>query len=371
MKLHSALFVFFILISSYGFCNMASPLKKGSSVSNAFTSRNIDIVKEKIIIKTDTDFQKAQFVIEYHIFSGLDEVKIPLLFHASGYGGDFKVRLDSSELNLAEIPFEYTNNQGIPFNDLKENLVSDSADENFGKVYIKWSEESGSYYSLNELKYFETSVSKGNHVIFVEYTADSWSDRSGWIKEFYFLYSLSPAKYWKSFDSLEVKVIPENPKAVFTTNLGTPAEITDNSAYIWRFAGLPSEILKINFIPEVSLFSKVLLYFEPFGLTMIFTGIISVIHFLLIRNFRKNNPGKKYSPVLIAGIILIPLIILIWYVYSFEMIDSFIGIYAGRYHGYTFLILFLYPVVIILYGLIMWIADKFCKRKFSTVIELK
>lgn len=350
---------------------MASPVKKGSAVSNAFTSRNIDIIKEKILIFTDTDFQKARFEIEYHIYSGSDKVKIPLLFHASGYRGDFRVRIDSSELVLTEIPAEYLINDSLTYNDFSESFVSDSSDDNFGKVYIKWSEESGSYYSLNELKYFETSVSKGEHTIIIEYTADAWSDRSDWIKEFYFLYSLSPAKSWKSFDSLEIQLKPENPEAVFTTNLGNPSEISDNSVYVWRFAGLPSDIIKIDYIPEVSLFSKLLLYLEPFGLTLIFTGIISLIHFLLIRSYRKNNPGRKHSPVLIAGIILIPLFILIWYVYSFELIDSFIGIYAGRYHGYTFLIVLLYPVVMIVYGMIMWISDKIFKRKFSVAIELK
>lgn len=371
MKLHFFLVLFFILTSTYGICNMASPVRKGSAVSNAFTSRNIEIKKEKILIFTDKDFQKARFQIEYFIYSGSDEAKIPLLFHASGYSGDFKVRLDSYELDITEIPGEYLNNEGFPYNDLKDNFISDSSDENSGKVYIKWSEESGSYYSLNDLKYFETSVSKGEHRIIIEYTADAWSDRSDWIKEFYFIYSLSPAKHWKTFDSLEVVLKPENPEAVFTTNLGNPSEKYGNSVYVWKFAGLPSDIIKIDYIPEVSLFSILLLYFEPFGLTLIFTGIITFVHFLLIRSYRKNNPGKKHSPVLIAGIFLIPLFILILYVYSFELIDSFIGIYAGRYHGYTFLIILLYPVILIVYGIVMWISDKIFKRKFCAEIELK
>jgi len=40
-----------------------------------------------------------------------------------------------------------------------------------------------------------------------------------------------------------------------------------------------------------------------------------------------------------------------------------IGVDAGRYHGYTILTIFLYPVIMIVYLLIMWLLDFIIKKK--------
>jgi hypothetical protein len=66
--------------------------------------------------------------------------------------------------------------------------------------------------------------------------------------------------------------------------------------------------------------------------------------------------------VLITGSVIIPLIVLVFYIYSFDLIDDAIGTAASRYHGYTFLVMIFYPVLAPFYGLVMWL---FSKMKFG------
>ena len=57
---------------------------------------------------------------------------------------------------------------------------------------------------------------------------------------------------------------------------------------------------------------------------------------------------------------------LLSYIYSFIIIDDIIGADAGKSHGYSaILALMLYPVLLPIYGLFMWLIDKIIKRKIS------
>lgn len=102
----------------------------------------------------------------------------------------------------------------------------------------------------------------------------------------------------------------------------------------------------------------------PNGLTLIFTLIMISFHLFLILRYRKNNPARKISWIVIAGSLLVPLIALMFYIYAYDIIDSAIGSEAGKYHGYTFLVMMLYPILMPVYMILMWLIDKRMRTKF-------
>ena len=68
---------------------------------------------------------------------------------------------------------------------------------------------------------------------------------------------------------------------------------------------------------------------------------------------------------MIAGSLLIPLAILIFYIGAYDIIDDLIGEDAGRYHGYTFLAIALYPLILPVYFFVMWLVDKQIKLRIA------
>jgi len=66
--------------------------------------------------------------------------------------------------------------------------------------------------------------------------------------------------------------------------------------------------------------------------------------------------------MVILGSLVVPLLILFFHMLSYFIIDWSIGEEASRRHGYTFLILFLYPLLLPVYWFIMWWIDRSMKR---------
>jgi hypothetical protein len=79
--------------------------------------------------------------------------------------------------------------------------------------------------------------------------------------------------------------------------------------------------------------------------------------------YRKKHPAQKFSPLVIVGSLLVPILFLIFWIYSYYMIDNAIGIHAGGNHGYSFIVFFLYPVIFPVYWLIIWLIDYFIFKK--------
>jgi len=198
---------------------------------------------------------------------------------------------------------------------------------------------------------------KGAHSIRVEYIAESWSDRSDWVTEYSFRYALAPAKYWKSFGELEITLDAKNFSKKLETNLGDPLQGDLETVATWKFSGIPTEMIHVAYIPELSSTAKTLMTFGPQGLTYIFAGVLVSIHLLLMYLFRKRNPSARFSWVMITGSILVPLIVLIGYILSYGIIDASIGKDAAGRHVYTFMALLLYPAIMPFYLLLMWLID--------------
>ncbi|MCZ2393441.1 MAG: hypothetical protein LC105_06275 [Chitinophagales bacterium] len=351
-------FLILLLIGQLCYANMASPLRKGTMTASAFSSHDIDILNEKIFLKTDNKFETAFFRIDYFIRSNTSGIQIPLLFYAKDFKGDFKIWVDKQPVHLLDIPNEYIVSKESPLEKFSNSLDTPTQNLDAGTVEIFWEKKHGYIYSLKDLKYFETNLTQGNHHIRVEYVANVWKDISGWVKEYSFRYSLSPAKKWKSFGSLEITLDASDFNSKLSTTLGQQDSGQLNNIATWSFSKLPDEYFEVIYKPEISALAKFLIRLSPFGLTLIFSLLTLLFHFLSIRKYRLKFPEKKNPWVLNAGSIVLPFIILIFYIYSFTIIDNSIGNEAGKYHGYTFLVVLLYPIIMPIYWLFVWLLDK-------------
>ncbi|HRE41419.1 MAG TPA: hypothetical protein PLG90_08785 [Ignavibacteria bacterium] len=342
---------------------MASPIVEGTYSASPYSSRDIDILKEKIFIKLSSDFKTAKFNIEYNIKTDIDGKQIPLLFYAKDYKDGFKVTIDGKPIELIEIPEDYTKTEGTPFEKFSDSFIK--PDEEGGVEYVKiyWYKNSGYRYYLRDLKYFEVDLSAGEHKILVEYTADAWVDRYNWVKEYSIRYSLYPARYWKSFGELEITIDATELKSEYKTNLGFPGTGDINKVGVWKFNAIPEDYIVLEYYPPISGYANFLLTLQPSGMTAIVSVILILLHLIFIYLYRKKNPAKKFSLAVILGSLVIPLIILWFYVYSFDIIDSAIGNEAGSYHGYTFLSIALYPFLMPVYLVVMWLIDWMVKKK--------
>lgn len=333
--------------------NMASPIRRGTTSGSAMTSRDIDILKEKIFIQIDKQNHTALYKIDYNIKCDSSGLQVPLLFYALDYKDDFKIWIDNKEVLVEEIPEDLTDINDAPLQNFHESLFSSDWDKN-----LEWKMD------INDLKYFEIDLEKGIHQIHIEYRSNAWVDLWDWVKKYSFKYSLFPAKSWRSFKSIEIALKASGNNYEINTNLGNPTEGNLDSIAIWKFDKLPADEIEFSYKPQVSLLARILLVVKPLKMMVLFAIIVTIVHLIFIKRYRIRNPEKKYSWIVIVGSILIPFITLIWYMYSYEIIDSLIGPEASRYHGYTFLVIVFYPVILPIYWLIMWQFDRKIKRKY-------
>jgi hypothetical protein len=346
---------------------MASPIVQGSKNASVFSSKDVTILYENIIVHINQDFKTAKFIIEYNIKSDVVGGQIPLLFLAKEYKNGFKVWLDGKPIEIQNIPKQYYKTENSPFANFANSF--DERIDNNQYISIYWQRNNTELYNLDDLKYFETILSKGEHKIKVEYLANVWIDNSNWVKEYKFLYSLAPAKFWKSFGSLNITIYQDGQLKPITTNLGNPIEGKIGAISTWKFNKLPDDLIQIKYKTEITQTAKTLISIEPFGM-MLYSGLVLfVIHIVLAFWYRNRNGTKKYSWVVIIGSLIVPYLMLHSYFYSYNLIDNLIGIEASKRHGYYFLILFWYPVMFVVYLIIMWVIDIIIRKKLAKTIK--
>lgn len=354
---------FFVFISNLCLANMASPIQEGTHAITAISSKDIAILNENIRISIDKYFNKAFYQVEYTIRTESGGVQIPLLFHARDYLGKFKVWLDGKAVELKEVPLspQDTLKRFDGFSDAFRKTDSPFPTE----LLVRYDVHSGRYFPLSDFVYFEVDLSKGAHQISVEYVGGVWADRSGWLKKYSFRYFLSPAREWKSFHELHVSIDASAFKETIHSNLGKPDSGSLKQTAHWTFKGIPSDYIELSYQPKPNNFAGLLIGISPLGLTLIFGLVLILLHIGVIRFLIKRSKMILSSFVVVAGSILIPFVILAGYTFSYDVIDSAIGMHAGRYHGYTFLVVFLYVIVMPVYWLgIHQITTSF-KRSFA------
>ncbi len=334
------------------FANMASPITKGTSSGSAFSSRDIDILSENIHIKVNPDFKTASFKVDYRIQCKADGRQIPLLFLAQQYSGAFKVRVDGHEVNVQDVPAQYDFSEGSPFFQFSRSFPDRISQGEAATTTIHWSKQDRSLYQLRDLKYFETSLEEGVHQIQVEYIASTWVDRSDWVKVYSLPYALMPAKYWNSFGTLTITLDASDFSKSLQSNLGKPQRGKMDAIAYWSFDEIPLDFLQVSYTPEISALAKTLIQFGPECLGLFLGLLLMILHFFWLIRYKKANPEKSMNKPLLLGSIMVPFLGILSYLYSFELIDQLIGQEASRFHGYTFLVWLIYPVLVLGYWLI-------------------
>lgn len=353
--------IILLISNSIARANMASPIIPGTLVASPFTSQYVDILGESIFIKLNQGFTTANYNIEYRISSKITGVQIPLLFYAIGYADNFKVYIDGKEIQVKDLPYDKKDIEGKIYADFKYFFI-DTIRYEQDQILIEEAPGSNFQIQLADLKYFETDITEGEHVIKIEYTASSWIDTSDWVNDYTFRYALSPAKYWNSFGTLTITLDATSFNGKINCNLPAPNNGALDSIATWNFNKLPVELIQIQYIPEIKPFAKALIKLNPERIALIIGFLLLVLHVILIIRYRNRNMNKRFSPVMIIGSFLVPLIYIILTITSYDFIDYVIGEEASGRHGYIFLFIFLYPVIMPLYLIVMWLTDRIYKR---------
>lgn len=346
-----------MLAFSSSFANMASPYIEGSKTSSALSSKQIDVLREQIFIKIDKEFKTAKYTIIYTIDNKIETNRIPLLFLALDYKDEFKVWLNNLPVKTENITDDYREDTSIKFQEFNNNFIDT---DGVKQVKVFFEKDKYDTYSLTDLKYFEAPLKKGIHQIKVEYTAEVWEDRSDWVKKLSFRYSLSPAKHWRSFKSLSIRVEQEG-NQVFSANIGRGKKAANQYTY-WVFDQLPSEVLIFTHQAKVSKLASQMIMIGPDGFMWITFCLLTIFHLIALYVYRNSTKNKR-TVILIAGSLLIPFITFLIYNLSFGFIDEMIGPYASKHHGYYILIFGLYPIVMPIYWLAMFLINKYIYSK--------
>lgn len=341
--------------------NMASPYIDGTYGSSVITSKDINILSENITIITDKNFKTARYIVEYKIQSAGYGTILPLLFYAKDYKDSFYVWMDNQKVSLLNISEKYYSDSS--FKSFADNMVNT---EN-GNMRLEFGKNESRTIKLDELKYFETLVSKGAHTIRVEYTANVWLDKSDWIKEYSFRYSLSPAKLWKSFGTLTVNIKQQDSLRNITTNLGTPIENKIQETNSWIFKKLPADYITINYMHKPSAFTSSLMALSPEGIAIALWILLAIVHALFIINNRRKNKQQGFFTPLLLGNLIIPVVVLFALLFAYYLIDYLLGSEASNTQGYGLILvlMFLGPVFVGTYWVAMWILDLIFKYKYK------
>lgn len=310
------------------------------------------------ILKLTKLFNFALFNIEYHIEASEDGVEIPLLFYASEYYDDFEVSIDGAPIELLEVRDLFDSINEDKFNDFSNLFESntDNLDNNSSDV-LKL--------RLPDFLYFKTNISKGKHVIKVKYKATRWTFKDSWVKSYSFRYALSPAKYWKSFGTLDITIDATSFDKPITTNLSDdfePLEATTKFSY----KSLPTDVLLIEYIPEINGFASFLIDLKPFNISILLTIILIILHVFRIKKYRIKHPNKGFSPIVLIGAILIPIAFVGAQLLFHAIIENLIGNNASGLSSYVVLYqIIAVPILIVFYLILMLLVDWFLKRTIA------
>lgn len=331
--------------------NMASPLRPGSLSGVPLASLDLGISHQKIIVRLAPDLRTARFSIDYYIGSDKPVTSLPLVFYAVRLTDSLQVQLNGRRVPLR--PFPPDSLIPIPMQFLKGIPGLDS-----GYVRLNLDQDGREIIPFEALRYFEVNLDPGTHHIHVEYTSSVWEDRSDWVKRYSFFYSLEPARYWKSFGSLEVEVSQIGAPLPLYYSLGPPHRQPAPVVAQWSFTRLPADVLEIRYQPPLPRVAGWLIKISPSGLAVGVFFLLAISHAAAIIRRRRHSVSRRISGVAIIGSLLVPLAGLLTYAASFYLIDHLIGPHASaRHQGYPFLSLLLYPILLPVYGGVMLILD--------------
>ncbi len=317
---------------------MAQPWVEGSKHSTLYGAKNCQVINENIFIKltkSEDDIYFANYKIKYTIYSEVNQTN-PLLFIGIGLSNKKTVRVNNNESKI--------NGYG----------KSDA-------LNIYYSKNDSLSVNKDDLIYFEAKLNKGKNTVYVEYDADLEYNTRGFIRTYRLEYSLYPSKFWKSFGIINIEMLLGDNLEVASSNIGQP-EIKNDTAH-WVIKNIKKDTIELEITKKTTILSDLLLILQPFGISILFLVVMFVYHRkLLIEKHKQKN--LKYKSILSLGVLIIPILYYVIYFISYSLIDFTLG-QANSKHGYVFLFVFTLPILMLVYGILMWIIDRKLKSKYS------
>ena len=339
--------------SMFSYANMASPIIDGTNASTAYSSKDIDILSENIDINIAEGFNQADYDVTYEIYSAKEGDRIPLVFEVFD-----NIDNDADKSFIVEV-----DGQAVPV------LINYDYESHSKSLPAYYDPETDTAVPFNnDAKYFEIHLSEGNHVINVKYSAYPTINRSDWTNQYIYSYSLKPAKTWKSFGDLTVTLKIADESKYLKTNLGEPLSGMIKADSKWFFDHLPQDVLEISYQPQPMPLAQWLINLDSLILLLFLICLLGGAHYGLMYWSRKKSLKKAWM-VTWLGILIVPFIVLMIVFYKICLIDWLLGEHASRYHGYTiFIIIFGYPLTLLVYLIIMKLCDSYLKRVFFTTL---
>ena len=335
--------------SMFSYANMASPIIDGTNASTAYSSKDIDILSENIDINIAEGFNQADYDVTYEIYSAKEGDRIPFVFEVFD-----NIDNDADKSFIVEV-----DGQAVPV------LINYDYESHSKSLPAYYDPETDTAVPFNnDAKYFEIHLSEGNHVINVKYSAYPTINRSDWTNQYIYSYSLKPAKTWKSFGDLTVTLKIADESKYLKTNLGEPLSGMIKADSKWFFDHLPQDVLEISYQPQPMPLAKWLINLDSLILLLFLICLLGGAHYGLMYWSRKKSLKRAWM-VTWLGILIVPFIVLMIVFYKICLIDWLLGEHASRYHGYTiFIIIFGYPLTLLVYLIIMKLCDSYLKRVF-------
>lgn len=331
------------------FANMANPYVNGTKNSLFISSKDVSVTKENIDIFLLKDIAEVAYTITYEIESDTNTV-LPLLFIASNYEHDFKVIINGDNDEDTKVLKKITGTEiKEEFSYLKV-LDNEHVDVPFSKTETVTAR-------MDDLIAFNASLRKGKNTIEVAYFALNSYNRHDWFKKPTIEYSLYPSKFWKSFGTISIKIHSEQLFKIDSSNIGKPMltfKQSYNNEYSWQLKKITTDVMSIQVSPKISLLSKILIALDPIGIAIIILIILIIFHFKRIKKYAQTSPDKINKPLWL-GNILIPIIFIVVFLFSFSLIDWTLAESAGNFHGYIFMIILMLPFFWMGYSLFMWL----------------
>lgn len=336
--------------------NMADPHILGTYSGSGFFSQHAQVLHEDLSIAFSEDNMHASFTVVYHIRTDSDGVDLPLLFLAAGYEDGFNVSVDGVPLKVPSIQSLYK----ADLNTTELNYLTEKDAFNISRLYPTWFNK----YSVKALQ-FQTDLTRGDHVIEVEYRAKASKDVGGIINDYFFHYALFPARYWQDFGTLTINIDFTAVEYPFSTNLGDPKTVSEDGISTWEFEGLPVDEIEIMFDPQPGYFVGKFSELDPLYWAITLVIIFGFFQFRQSAKLVRKRKVKWYHPVFTLGTTAVFTMYLLAPSIQLEILELALGEHLGNPFWYGMGVILSLPIVAIIYlGIfISWVSIQRKRRR--------
>lgn len=352
--------------------NMRSPIQSGHIIANPFFSNDIDIIKENLLIVIDKDFKFADFTAHYNIKADAQNPRLPLIFFAinrytHGLDDSFDIEVNGQKIYTSKLNLVSNKESILEQFNIEFNVPKGFHQEVGPRIHFLWD-----YYtpSKEDLIYFEIPIKKGENDIVIHYKAYRWFNELEIKNRYGFTYALEPAKHWRSFGELNIKLDASRFPETLVTNLGPPNKGDINQVAEWTFDSIPSDFIAIEFNPELSQKAKLMNEYKSDLIKLLFVmGFVLHFVFILLRNKKEGNTKRTFT-ILYKLMFFLPLILLMTYFVYNNLLKQEIGVHYSQLHQsksvYLAFLFVLFPVFWIVYGLVVvginYLVSKILKK---------